>query len=242
MKEAINLVKVPSFWKAAEDVKIGICDCGVARHDDIDHSNISSKSFGKKKGIVELNNPEYGHGTHVAGIIQTISPEARLFSAECLAGKSGGYKNLEDAISWCAENRVDVLNLSIAYSKDDSRIKGLLKEMSQDGCIICASAAKDPLIYPAKYGYTISCSSFMYYNDDADVYLPARIESAVLNNQRKTMAGNSMACAYMSAICAMAKGFDPEIKRDQVLSNLVPLTRVPRKVSYVLAPKLSSSS
>lgn len=53
------------------------------------------------------------HGSHVAGIIQTIAPGVKMLSAKALGDQGGGNdRGLSDGIRWCVDEGADVVNVS----------------------------------------------------------------------------------------------------------------------------------
>lgn len=131
-----------------EKTKIAVLDSG--------YSSIENKSI----KIIKLNNSEneidrLGHGTEVITIISELNPNAEIFSIKILddAG-SGNKEKIYEALKWCLENKLDVVNLSFSMPNDDKGIKEILKEIDEMGTIIVSSYDNDNKIsYPANYDF-----------------------------------------------------------------------------------------
>lgn len=72
----------------------------------------------------------YGHGTHVAGLIATVAPEAQLLPIRVL--DSNGVGNmwvLLEGLQYAANQGVDVINLSFSFTRDNDIIEEVLEEI-----------------------------------------------------------------------------------------------------------------
>jgi subtilisin family serine protease len=73
-------------------------------------------------GGVSLVSDDYsdhlGHGTAVAGAIREKAPDAQLYSVKIFDRRlSTKFDVLLRALTWCVENKMDVINLSIGAGK-----------------------------------------------------------------------------------------------------------------------------
>lgn len=94
---AIDAMNLPKAWKLAqgEGVRIAVLDTGVdTRHPALRHRLIAGRDF-----VDDDDDPseragrtagEYGHGTHVAGLIAKAAPQAQLMPLRVLNSKGRG--------------------------------------------------------------------------------------------------------------------------------------------------------
>ena len=62
----------------------------------------------------------YGHGTACAGLIRRLAPAAELISVRVLGPDlKGSAYFFANALEWCIDNDVDVVNLSLSTANDD---------------------------------------------------------------------------------------------------------------------------
>lgn len=89
-------------------------------------------------------NPDFGHGTEVAGLIHLVAPEAKILPIKAF-GPSGQataaiiYKSLTYAI----DQHADVINLSFSSLGTTNHIRQAIKEAVANGIIVAAAAGND---------------------------------------------------------------------------------------------------
>ena len=106
-------------------IGIAIIDSGVASHTALRGSVVASVDFTDPKG---LGRDEYGHGTHIAGIIgegpkdgySGMAPGAWIVNLKVLgADGSGKTSSVIDAIDWAVTHRrmfnIRIINLSLGH-------------------------------------------------------------------------------------------------------------------------------
>ncbi|KAI0857485.1 hypothetical protein F4860DRAFT_357029 [Xylaria cubensis] len=80
------------------------------------------KSFVGDDGV-----DNFGHGTHVAGLVLQTAPDADLYIAKVSCGKS--FQDTEavvQAVDWAIENEVDIINMSFGSEFDDNNVADAL--------------------------------------------------------------------------------------------------------------------
>lgn len=177
------------------------------------------------------NNEDYedlnGHGTHVAGIVTSIAPSAKLLILKVLDNNGvGRISNLNNAIRYAIdwkgpeEETVDIISISIGVNKYDSELHNLIKEAYLKDIKIVVSAGNngdgniltDEISYPAYFSEVISVGSlnkeeisiFSNSNHEIDIYAPgSNIKSSFLNNSYAIFSGTSMAAPHVSGAIAL---------------------------------------
>lgn len=180
MNDVNTLLSLESVWQMQDSVsqnitgkgiKVGVIDTGV----DYTHPDFGSctkeafirgaceKIAGGYDFVNNDNDPidDYGHGTHVAGIIAAngtaggsafkgIAPEAKVYALKVLnSSGSGSYEGILAAIDWSIDpnndndnsDHLDVINLSLggAGTPDDALSKAIDKA-SENGVISVVAA------------------------------------------------------------------------------------------------------
>ena len=176
-----------------------------------------------------------GHGTHVAGIIALIAPEAKIVPIRVLDSEgSGTADNVATAIRWFINDAnvpvpKKVINLSLGVPNVDrvEVIHDVIDEEIEEAGLpifVVASAGNDGLPevhYPASEGDVLSIAAvdkhdvhadFTNYKD-VDVAAPGiadnstgiGIYSTFINGQYATWAGTSMATPFATGLAALIK-------------------------------------
>jgi subtilisin family serine protease len=87
---------------------------------------VSNDADPSEEGILRQN-PVYGHGTHVAGIVAMVAPEAKIMPVRVLdTDGSGELWRVTAAIIWAANHGADVINISFGYNSSPDLLKDLL--------------------------------------------------------------------------------------------------------------------
>lgn len=161
-----------------QKVIIAVVDTGV----DYNHEDLKTVMWKDSDGSVGYNfvkknkNPmdDYGHGTHVAGLIgaqgnngigvRGILPTgAQIMAVKVLTGKGEGtYADLINGVRWAADHQAKVINLSLAGSGENASMKSALNYAVSKGATVflaAGNAAVDlgkTFYSPASYGKDIA--------------------------------------------------------------------------------------
>ncbi|MBA9027833.1 S8 family peptidase [Peribacillus huizhouensis] len=171
--------KVPSDL-TGDGIKIAIIDSGIdSTHPDLSIAggvcvlDISEKPDACKNSYRD----EFGHGTHVAGIIGAqdnnigyvgIAPKAKLYAVKALNEEGeGSSSSLLAGIEWSIQHGIDIINLSLNTPEEDPTMKALLDKAYEKGILIVAAAGNEGnitgkeqnVLYPAKFSSVIAVSA-----------------------------------------------------------------------------------
>jgi len=154
---------------------------------------------------------ECGHGTHIAGIITTLSGN-KIMPVKVLNGNgTGKSSDIAIGIKWAVDQGAKIINLSLGGTKYDQLMKEAIDYAVEHGCIVvCASGNTygERTVYPACLPNTISVGSidkegniskFSNRGDSVDIYAIGNTKSIDLNGEYKEKSGTSMSCAIVSA-------------------------------------------
>jgi major intracellular serine protease len=165
----VALVKAPEAWAKnalakGKGVRVGIVDTGC----QVDHPGFDGcvkgayNAISKKAGLDQVADGN-GHGTHCAGIVHAILPEAELFIGKGLSDKgSGTTENLAHAIDYLVtEFKCDVVSCSFGGNQQDTFLPAAIRRANDAGCIVVCAAGNDggpndTEGYPGRYADSIS--------------------------------------------------------------------------------------
>ena len=157
-------------------VKVGIIDSGI----DYYHLDLDANFAGGYDFVNKDTDPldDYGHGTHVAGIVAAedndsgvvgVAPEASLYALKVLDSSGGGsWSDVIAAMDWAVTNNLQVVNLSLGSSQDPgATVKAAFDKAEAKGLVIVAAAGNsgnikgkgNNVIYPAKYASVIAVAA-----------------------------------------------------------------------------------
>jgi hypothetical protein len=164
----------------------------------------------------------WGHGTHVAGIIAAVAPDAKILPVRVLDENGRGNTFLlAYAIEWTAQQPgVKVINLSLGTEGDSQILHDVIENVLAQGILVVAAAGNNntnQIQYPAGYDGVISVTAldadshkadFANYGENwVDVAAPGvGIMSTMINEDGPgyaTWSGTSMATAFVSGAGAL---------------------------------------
>lgn len=164
LTETTNEYKSYKYSKG-KGVKIALVDTGV----DINHPNLKSNiDFKNSKNYTSLDKKNIcdtlGHGTGVAGILQTLAPEAKIVPYKVTDAFGGESLWTVEAIIDATNDKNDVINLSLGtYLSQSEKDQLLLKAYERaihyaktKNIIVVASSGNDGLDIDEyeNYGFT----------------------------------------------------------------------------------------
>ena len=205
-------------------VKVAVVDTGI----DFNHPDLKANyagcynAFDDKKSCMDDNS----HGTHVAGTIAGaldgkgvagVAPKARLYAVKVLDGDgSGGLVSIIKGILWCANNDMQVANMSLGAPIGTVFMRLAVKYAASKGVAIVAAAGNSggSVGYPAGYSDTIAVSasdindklaSFSSRGPRVEFIAPGvNVKSSVPGGGYDSYNGTSMATPHVAGLAALA--------------------------------------
>ena len=162
----------------------------------------------------------YGHGTHVAGIIASIAPEAEILSIRVLDSDGVGTafdlaRGLYRAVEWGA----DIVNLSLVLADEAAVIEEILDDLEDDTIVVGAAGNRPgPALYPASEDDVVSIAALdaglvladFTATGEVDLAAPGvSVLSAFPGGQWASATGTSMATGSASGALAVVAGLLP---------------------------------
>ena len=123
---------------------------GVRRYDFVDKdTNPSDRSVGLDSDGDGRTDELKGHGTHVAGIVDRVAPEAKIMPLRVLNTEGfGDVFTISKAISYARRNGAHVINLSLGSSRKSRLLKEMIENATQNGVVVVAAAGNSGTTSP----------------------------------------------------------------------------------------------
>lgn len=107
----------------------------AARIDFVDGDDVPEDEFG------DGDNYGAGHGTHVAGIVRLVAPQAQIMPIRVLDTDGRGYSaTVAEAILFALENGANVINLSLGMPYESDLLEDIIEEAAEEGVVVVAAA------------------------------------------------------------------------------------------------------
>ncbi|MCA9987891.1 MAG: S8 family serine peptidase [Anaerolineales bacterium] len=171
-----------------------------------------------------------GHGTHVAGIVQLVAPEAQIMPIRALDsdGRSDIFR-VAMAIQYASESGADVINLSLGLGAKSVLLRDVIRQATRAGAVVVAAAgnlASDLEQYPAASQCALAVtavgpenqrSDFANYGDWIDFVAPGEaIYSTFTGSSYAWWSGSSMAAPFVAGQAALLHSVNPDLNAREV--------------------------
>jgi type VII secretion-associated serine protease mycosin len=171
--QKINAAQAWQSCYQGQGVTVAVVDTGIdLYHPDLQANLVTGKSF-----VAGVSSPDddYGHGTHVAGIVAAVAnnggiigvaPAARLMPVKVLDDQgSGSIYDVAEGIEWAADHGARVVNLSLGSVSDSATLADVVDYAYNKGVLLVAAGGncggasyylngcdyQNQPIYPAAY-------------------------------------------------------------------------------------------
>lgn len=157
-QKAMRLDQLPGTCRG-QGIKVAVIDSGLATtHDDLNKMHSGFDIVNKKTTPNNWNEDTLGHGSHCTGVIagadnavgvRGFAPDAEVHACKLFPG--GQISQLIDALEYCIEKQIDVVNLSLGGAEVSEALEQQILRAKRAGiaCIVAAGNTGGPVQYPA---------------------------------------------------------------------------------------------
>lgn len=234
---ASSMLDLPAAHAIAQGagVVVAVIDTGV----QMDHPALTGRLTAARADFVDGDawpNDEtgsgyaVGHGTHVAGIVRLVAPQARIMPIRVLDTDGRGYSaTVAEAILFALEHGADVINLSLGMPYESELLQDVVAEATGQGVVVVAAAGNlnspQPQ-YPAATACVLGVTavdaarvkaSFANYGPWVKLSAPGvGIHSSVPVGGYGVWSGTSMAAPFVAGQAALLRSLNPGLDVVQV--------------------------
>ena len=176
-----------------------------------------------------------GHGSHVAGIVALVAPEAKIMALRVLDNDGRGDAfQIARAIDYAVARRANVINLSLGMLSEDHPLRDAIARARGAGVVVIASAgnwgAENPQEFPATSPLVSAVAAtnandlpttFTSFGGFVALCAPGDgIRSAYWNGHTAVWSGTSMSAPFVSGGAALLLAAHPGWSSPQVIERL----------------------
>lgn len=180
----LSRVQASSAWDTtagSDKIRVAVIDTGVDQnHPDLRGNLLTGRNFVETSQAPE---DDFGHGTHVAGIIGALANNGeggaglafrcKILPIRVLGTNGGSTFQLVQGIQCAIDSGAKVINMSLGSSQYSSIEEQAVKEAMNRGIVVVAAAGNDalsgnPLSYPAAIRGVISVAATDYNDHRGD--------------------------------------------------------------------------
>jgi subtilisin family serine protease len=176
-----------------------------------------------------------GHGTHVAGLVSLVAPEARLLPVRVLdADGRGDMVSVAAGIYLAIQRGVNVINMSLGSLNGSDMVELALEEAEEAG-IVCVSSAgnwgsENPREFPARSSHVLAIAAvddekrpaeFSSYGHHVAMSAPGvALRSTYIDGSYVLWSGTSMSAPLISGSVALLLELHPDWTRADVAQRI----------------------
>lgn len=165
---AMRLDQVPQHYRG-RGIKVAVIDSGAATtHGNLNEIHEGFDVINKRTDRSTWNVDTLGHGSHCTGVIAATDPAwgIRGFAPEaeihvCKLFPGGQVSQLIDALEYCIEQGIDVVNMSLGGSAPSEALERQIVRAKQAGvaCIAAAGNSAAAVQYPASSSHVLAVAA-----------------------------------------------------------------------------------
>ncbi|MCE2859269.1 MAG: S8 family serine peptidase [Oxalobacteraceae bacterium] len=167
-QKAMRLDQLPPHFRG-QGIRIAVVDSGAAnKHQDLTHITHGYDIINKQRDTSTWTVDTLAHGSHCTGVIAGLdsavgvrgfAPDAEIHACKLFPG--GQISQLIDALEYCIEKQVDVVNLSLGGAEPSEALEQQLLRARQAGvaCIVAAGNSGGAVQYPAASQHVLAVAA-----------------------------------------------------------------------------------
>lgn len=200
--------------------------------DDTDPTDVADGSDSDGDGFFD---EAFGHGTHIAGIVRLVAPDAQIMPLRVL--NSDGHGNIfviSEAVQYAIANGADVINLSLGSLDESDLVEDVLEDAValQNVVVVAAAgnlsssveqfpASEDDVLAVTSIDAESQKSTFASFGEWIDVAAPGEaILSTFPVSDYAHWSGTSMAVPFVSGQAALIRSAVPSLSASEVAAYI----------------------
>lgn len=173
-QKAMRLDQLPNTYRG-QGVKIAVIDSGCANsHQDLTQVSHGYDIVNKATNTATWNVDTISHGSHCTGVIAGLdsatgirgfAPDAEVHACKLFPG--GQVSQLIDALEYCIEQQIDVVNMSLGGADYSEALEQQIIRAKQAGiaCIVAAGNSGGPVQYPGSSQHVLTVAAIGRINE-----------------------------------------------------------------------------
>lgn len=173
-QKAMRLDQLPQNFRG-QGIRIAVIDSGAANaHQDLRKIRLGFDIINKQTDPNTWNDDRIAHGSHCAGVIagadtpggvRGFAPDAEIHVCKLFPG--GQVSQLIDALEYCIEKQIDVVNLSLGGAEPSEALEQQILRAKRAGiaCIVAAGNSGGRVQYPASSPHVLAVSAIGRVNE-----------------------------------------------------------------------------
>ncbi len=241
---AVHHIKADQSLSQGDNIVVAVIDTGI----DLNHPLLSGSITENRYDFIdddaipqdEPNNRDddgdgfideaAGHGTHVAGIVHLVAPEAQIMPLRVLDSDGQGNSFIvAEAMLYALENGADVINLSLGTTYQSQFLLDVVAQVTDAGVVVVAAAGnlgEDTPQYPAAADCALAVTAigpgqikteYANYGTWVDLVAPGeRIYSTYPNSSFAWWNGTSMSAPFVAGQAALIISHAPSLTLEEI--------------------------